>query len=77
MGSHNIALDGKVALVTGGSRGNRPSGFRSDGPGGPKVTVNYRTRAADTEEVCAEIGQMGGRAIAIQADVSVGGEVQG
>lgn len=68
-------LDGKVALVTGGSRGIGKAAAVALARAGAKVAVNYRSRAPDAEAVCAEIAGMGGHAIAVQADVSIADEV--
>jgi 3-oxoacyl-[acyl-carrier protein] reductase len=42
---------------------------------GAVVAVNYNTRAADAEAVCAQIRTQGGQAAAVQADVSIAAEV--
>jgi len=68
-------LDGKVALVSGGSRGIGKATAVALAGTGAKVALNYRTREADAEAVCAEIRSQGGRAIAVQADVSVSHQV--
>ena len=63
-------LEGKVAIVTGASRGiGRAVALRlsRDGAG---VVVNYVGRAALAGEVVKQIEQAGGQAIAVQADVS-------
>jgi 3-oxoacyl-[acyl-carrier protein] reductase len=65
-----INLTGKVALVTGASRGiGRACAIKLAGLGA-KVVVNYNKNAAAAEEVVAEIKKNGGEAIAVQADVS-------
>jgi 3-oxoacyl-[acyl-carrier protein] reductase len=62
---------GRVALVTGGSRGiGRAISLRLAGSG-HAVAVNYSSNSAAAEEVVAEINENGGRAVAIQGDVSV------
>jgi 3-oxoacyl-[acyl-carrier protein] reductase len=50
------SLDGKVALVTGGSRGIGAAVCRELASGGAKVAVNYRSSAAEAEAIAAEIG---------------------
>ncbi len=63
-------LSGKVALVTGASRGiGRACAIKLAGLGA-KVVVNYNKNASAAEEVVAEIKQHGGEAISVQGDVS-------
>lgn len=65
-----VKLDGKLALVTGASRGiGRGIALRL-GESGADVVVNYRTRRAEAGEVSEKIREMGRQSIAIQADVS-------
>jgi 3-oxoacyl-[acyl-carrier protein] reductase len=66
----------RVALVTGASRGIGRAIALALGRAGAPVAVNYRVRAAEAEEAAAAIRQAGGRAIAVQADVSRAGQVQ-
>ena len=63
-------LNGHTALVTGGSRGIGAAIAVALAEAGAAVAVNYRERGADAEAVAAKIKSMGGRAIAIAADVS-------
>lgn len=63
-------LEGKVAIVTGASRGiGRAIALRLAREGAA-VVVNYRTQAVAAEETVAEIGRSGGEATAVQADVA-------
>ena len=63
-------LSGRVALVTGASRGIGAAVALMLAEAGSAVAVNYRERAADAEAVVARIKSSGGRAIAVAADVS-------
>ncbi len=62
-------LDGRVALVTGASRGIGRAIAVGLAQAGASVAVNYVTRAAEAEEVAARIRQLGRQAVAVQADV--------
>ena len=66
----HIDLAGRVALVTGASRGIGRAIALALGASGAAVVVNYRGSEAAAQEVVAAIGESGGRAIAAQADVS-------
>lgn len=70
-------LEGKVALVTGASRGIGRAVALSLAGQGAAVAVNYRERAKEATEVVAEIEKAGGKAMAVAADVSDGAAVAG
>jgi len=63
-------LNGHVALVPGGSRGIGAAIAVALAAAGAAVAVNYRERAAEAEAVVASIKHMGGRGLAVAADVS-------
>ena len=67
-------LSGKVALVTGGSRGLGRAITVAFAGQGADVAVNYRGNAEAAEEVVAQIRGMGRRSFAIQGDTSAGRE---
>ncbi|PWC04206.1 SDR family oxidoreductase [Agromyces badenianii] len=64
------SLDGRVALVTGSSRGIGADTARYLAAAGASVVVNYRSKAPRAEKVVAEITAAGGTAIAIAADLT-------
>lgn len=66
---------GSVAIVTGASRGIGASIAKRLATDGFTVVVNYSGRASDAQAVVAQIREEGGRAEAIQADVSVPAQV--
>jgi NAD(P)-dependent dehydrogenase (short-subunit alcohol dehydrogenase family) len=63
-------LDGKVALVTGGSRGIGRAIALELAKQGATVAVNYRANKEAADEVVSEITKDGGKAAAYEADVS-------
>lgn len=65
-----IDLSGKVALVTGASRGIGSAIAVTLASRGASVAVNYSGSRAAAEQVVAQIVAGGGKALALQADVS-------
>ncbi len=63
-------LTGKVALITGASRGIGRAIAADMAAHGARVVVNYGRSAAEADEAVAAITAAGGEAIALQADVS-------
>jgi 3-oxoacyl-[acyl-carrier protein] reductase len=63
-------LRGHTALVTGGSRGIGAAIVRALAHAGAAVAINYRARAGEANALAKTIGENGGRAMAIAADVS-------
>ncbi len=71
-----MKLNGKVALVTGGSRGIGRATALLFGQNGAKVIVNYISNRQAADDVVHTIKSTGGEAIAIQADISNEDDVQ-
>lgn len=69
-------LTGKVALITGASRGIGKACALHLAELGARVVVNYARSSIQAEEVVSRIKEMGGQAIAVQADVTKQGEVE-
>ncbi|WP_249866373.1 SDR family oxidoreductase [Paenibacillus konkukensis] len=71
-----MRLSGKVAIITGASRGIGRQAAIQLAQAGAKVVVNYSSNSAKAEEVVKTIEQAGGAAAAIRADVSKVSEVE-
>jgi 3-oxoacyl-[acyl-carrier protein] reductase len=69
-------LSGKIALVTGGSRGIGAAMATRLAADGAAVVVNYLTHHPEANEVVQKIVRAGGKAIAVQADVSKAEDVR-
>ena len=69
-------LSGKVALVTGASRGIGRAVALRLAQGGAKVAINDRRSAEEAEEVAHEIRSRGGESLVVPADVSLPAEVE-
>ena len=67
----NRKLEGKIALITGGSRGIGAAIAKRLATDGAKVAITYSKGADAAAAVVKEIERDGGKAIAIQADASV------
>jgi len=66
----NLGLEGKGAIVTGGSLGIGSSIALDLAREGANVAVNYRRHDTEANQVVAEIEKMGRKGLAVKADVS-------
>src|SRR5215470_2747582 len=69
-------LSGKVAIVTGASKGIGAGIAKGFGAAGASVVVNYASSKEGADRVVAEITGNGGQAIAVQGDVSKAADVK-
>ena len=69
-------LEGKVAIVTGASKGIGASIAKHLAESGAAVVVNYASSKEGADRVVAEIEGHGGRALAIRADVAQAADVE-
>lgn len=69
-------LKGRVALVTGASRGIGKAVALALAEAGADVAVNYRSRGAEAASVVSQVQALHRRALGIAADVSKGAEVK-
>jgi 3-oxoacyl-[acyl-carrier protein] reductase len=70
-------LEGKVAVVTGASKGIGAEIARHLAAEGAAVVVNYASSRAGADRVVADIAAKGGKAVAVKGDVSKASEAQG
>ncbi len=70
-------LTGKVAVVTGASKGIGAAIAKALASEGASVVVNYASSKAGADAVVAAIVEAGGRAVAVGGDVSKAAEAQG
>src|SRR4249919_2188836 len=69
-------LTGKVAVVTGASKGIGASIAKHLAAEGASVVVNYASSKTGADKVVAEITSAGGKAIAVQGDVAKKTDIQ-
>jgi 3-oxoacyl-[acyl-carrier protein] reductase len=70
MNPNTKKLDGKVAVVTGASKGIGAGIAKHLAAEGAAVVVNYSSSKSGADKVVDEITKRGGKAIAVQADVA-------
>ena len=73
----NGKLNGKVAVVTGASKGIGAGIAKQFAAEGASVVVNYASSKTDADKIVDEIMKRGGTAVAVQGNVAKKAEVEG
>ncbi len=76
MNTNTKKLNGKVAVVTGASKGIGAAVAKQFATEGASVVVNYASAKQDADRVVDEISKCGGKAIAVQGNVAKKTEVE-
>jgi len=71
-----MKLKDKVAIVTGASKGIGSGIAKAFGEAGATVIVNYSSSESDANKIVNEIQSQGGKAIAVQADMSKSDDIK-
>ena len=74
--TNNQKLSGKVAIVTGASKGIGASIAKHLAAEGASVVVNYSSSKKEAEKVVADISANGGRAVAVQGDMAKKADIE-
>src|SRR5437667_768464 len=73
---NNGKLNGKVAVVTGASKGIGAGIAKHFAAEGAAVVVNYASSKSDADKVIDEITKRGGKAIAVQGNVAKRADIE-
>jgi 3-oxoacyl-[acyl-carrier protein] reductase len=76
MSTNSNKLTGKVAVVTGASKGIGAAIAKHLAAEGAAVVVNYASSKTDADKVVAEITRAGGKAVAVHADMAKKGDIE-
>ena len=71
----SLPLFGKVSLVTGASRGIGAVTATKLALLGSDLVINYRSKSARAEQVCQQVANLGRKAIAVRADLTIESDV--
>jgi len=69
-------LIGKIAIITGASRGIGRAIALALAGAGVNIAINYRSRDNEAEDVATQVRKSGRLAVAVKADVSVSADVE-
>src|SRR5204863_874403 len=76
MNTNTKKLDGKIAIVTGASKGIGAAIAKQFAAEGAAVVVNYASSKQGADRVVDEIAKRGGKAVAVQANVAKKAEIE-
>ena len=71
-----MKLEGKICLITGGTRGIGAATAKLAASRGFDVGINYKSDAAAADEVVAAVKGLGRKAVAIQGDMASEADIE-
>jgi 3-oxoacyl-[acyl-carrier protein] reductase len=76
MNTNSKKLEGKVAVVTGASKGIGAAIAKQLGAEGASVVVNYSSSKGGADKIVTEITSAGGKAVAVQGDIAKKADIE-